>query len=273
MKQRFVLFVLFFAVLWSPASAAAAAQTELALPTETSTVTVALEGRSFTAIVVRPTEGEPGGYPVVGFAHGLATPAGRYASTLAAMAARGYVVIAPNTQTGLVSSQGQLAADLWLSIRWAQSAEPHAHPTLDAVTGHSMGGGAALVAADRYPAIDSVATLGAASTAPSSLPASAGITAPALYVVGTHDLIVPAARTWGMFASKPAPAHWSAITGGWHCGFLDSPAAFGLGCDRGPLSRAAQLDVTATLLGDWLDHTLRGTVLQAAPPGVVTTSK
>jgi dienelactone hydrolase len=254
-----------------PAQAATAGQQSL--PTTVTRVSVAIDGRSFPARLVQPTGANPGAYPVVAFGHGFTQTASRYASTLTALAARGYVVIAPDSETGLFPDHGRFADDLERSIRWARANVPNAHPALDAVAGHSMGGGAALVAADRHPGIDTVATLAAAETPPSATTASAGVMVPALYVVGERDTVVRPATTRAMYDRKPAPARFVTITGGYHCGFNDSTSFFGLGCDSGSISRATQLAITAELLGDWLDTTLLRRATVSSPAGITSTSK
>ncbi len=257
--------------LASPAQASTAGQ--VSLPTSATTVTVSVDGRSFPARLVQPTVANPGGYPVVAFGHGFVQTSSRYASTLAAIAARGYVVIAPDSETGFFPNHGRFADDLWRSIRWVRSTQANAHPQLDAVAGHSMGGGAALVAADRNPAIDTVLTLAAAETNPSAVTASAGITVPALFVVGSRDTIVPPTTTQRMYAAKPSGASFVTITGGYHCGFNDSTSFLGLGCDSGGISRSTQLAITRELLGDWLDTRLKGQAVVSSPSGITTLSK
>ena len=190
-----------------------------------------------------------------------------------AMASRGYIVIAPDSEAGLTPSHSRLADDLWASLRWARANVRGASATLDAVGGHSMGGGAALVAADRHPAIDAVLTLAAAETTPSATTASRGVSAQALYVVGTEDAIVAPATTRAMFAAKPPPATFASIMGGYHCGFNDSTSFFGLGCDSGSIGRSRQLGLTHALLGDWLDARFRGAAEPARRPGVAITRK
>jgi dienelactone hydrolase len=252
-------------------AAPAGAAPPLRLETRTSTVTVLLDGRSFPARVVRPTRA--GTYPVVAFGHGFLQTSARYRSTLVGIASRGYVVVAPDSEEGFRPDHGQFADDLQLALRWARAHLPGSSRTLDAVVGHSMGGGAALLAADRYPAIDTVATLAAAETSPSARDASTGITVPALFVVGSEDGIVDPATTRAMFGATPAPATFASIVGGYHCGFADSTALGGLGCDSGSIPRATQLRITRGLLGDWLDARFRGAPWPARRTGVVLTRK
>src|SRR5690606_4325716 len=185
------------------------------------TVTVRLDGRRFPAQLVLPREEAPGAYPAVAFGHGFVQATRRYASTLADLAARGYIVIAPESQVGPLPRHRRLADDLVTTIRWAQRTLPSAHPHLSAVAGHSMGGGAALLAAALDPTIGAVATFAAARTRPPALTAAADLAAPVLFVVGDQDRIVRPATTRRMYAATGSPATWASIRGGFHCGFLD----------------------------------------------------
>ena len=237
--------------------------------TTISTVTVKEHGRSFSARLVQPTKAADHAYPVVGFGHGFAQSSFRYDSTLRALAGRGYVVIAPNTQTSLFPSHSAFADDLVAAVDWAADKVPSADPEETAVVGHSMGGGAALLAADRDSDLAAVATLAAAETSPSAVKAAAGIDVPALFVVGSQDGVVKPSTTRRMYEAKPSPASWVSITGGYHCGFLDSSSFFGLGCDSGSISRSTQLAITTQVLGDWLDQQLKGDPAGELPSGVV----
>ena len=136
-----------------------------------------------------------------------------------------------------------------------------------------MGGGAALIAASRYPSIDTVVTLAAAETSPSATAASRVTTAPALYIVGSRDTIVPPTTTLAMFDAKPAPTTFASITGGWHCGFLDSSPFLGLGCDSGSITRVTQLSLCRGLMADWLDARFRSASAPADRAGVVLTRR
>lgn len=237
----------------------------------TSSTTVRL-GRRLSARLVQPqgqSRGQaPGAYPVVAFGHGFVQGTGRYSSVLTDLAARGYVVIAPTSQRGPLPRHGRLADDLVHAIRWARSNLPEPHPHLSAVAGHSMGGGAALLAAARDPSIDAVATFAAAQTRPSATAAAAEIGVPALFVVGDQDRIVPASSTRRLFAATRPPATRVSVRGGFHCGFLDSTSFFGLGCDSGTITRSEQLAITRRVLGDWLDATLKGRPARSWPIGV-----
>ena len=142
-------------------------------PVTTKMVTVNTSGRSFPARLSYPTLG--GRYPAVAFAHGYMNRSSWYVGTLRSIAASGYAVIAPDSETGRFPSHARLADDLNGSLRWlgTQSASgttavprDKVDSTRSAVAGHSMGGGVALLAGTRSRSVDTVVTLAAAETTP-----------------------------------------------------------------------------------------------------------
>ena len=268
-RWRQVLVVVLTSMLALAAALSGEPAAAAPLTVRSTTVTVQDGSRTFSALLVQPTGEADGDYPVVGFGHGFAQTSRQYSSTLRSLASRGYIVIAPNTQTGLLPNHSQFATDLLAAVRWVQQTQPNADPDKDALVGHSMGGGAAVLAADRQPSIDAVATLAAAETRPSATASARRLQMPALFVVGTRDTVVRPATTRAMFEATPSPARWAAITGGYHCGFLDYASFFGIGCDSGAISRSTQLALTSTVLGDWLDSELKGAAPASVPAGVV----
>jgi dienelactone hydrolase len=223
-------------------------------------VTVTAPGRSFPARLLYPTQGGP--YPAVAFAHGYANRSSWYAGTLRSIAASGYVVIAPDSETGRFPSHSRLADDLNRSLRWLgrQSGSGtrdvprrKVDSARSAVAGHSMGGGVALLAATRSRSVDTVITLAAAETTPRASAAVRRLRVPALFVVGSDDRIVPAAGTAVMFRRTPSPALLATIEGGSHCGFMEViPPA----CDAGWISYQRQLVLTREQVRRWLERHL-----------------
>ena len=229
----------------------------------TKTVTVTVGSRSFPARLSYPTRGGP--YPTLAFGHGYTARASWYASTLDALARAGTVVIAPDSETGVAPSHSRFAGDLNRSLAWLAS-ESRAGTVVPrgkvdgsrtAVAGHSMGGGAALLAAARSRTVDTVATLAAAETSPSAAAAVRRLQVASLFVVGSDDRIFPAADTAMMFRRAPSPSLLASITGGSHCGFQDKvPPA----CDaRGRISYPRQRALTREQLRRWLERYLKGT--------------
>jgi dienelactone hydrolase len=228
----------------------------------TKTVVVTTPDRSFPARLSYPTRGGP--YPAIAFAHGFMNESSWYAETLRSIAASGYVVIAPDSETGRFPSHARLADDLNRSLRWlgAQSVNGTSdvprgkvNSARLAVAGHSMGGGVALLAATRSRSVDTVVTLAAAETAnPRASVAVRKLRVPSLFVVGSDDRIIPAASTAVMFRRAPSPKLFANITGGSHCGFMEIVP---VSCDAGFISYGRQLLITRKQVLRWLDRHLR----------------
>ena len=245
------------------AATGAVTATSAPSPVTTKAVVVTSLGRSFPARLSYPTRGGP--YPAIAFAHGYMNRSSWYAGTLRSIAASGYVVIAPDSETGRFPSHARLADDLNRSLRWLGRAEcernPHVprgkvDPTRLAVAGHSMGGGVALLAATRSRSIDTVVTFAAAETAPRASVAVRRLRVPSLFIVGSDDRIVPAASTAVMFRRAPSPKLLANITGGSHCGFME---VVPVTCDAGFISYDRQLLLTRKQVRRWLDRYLRRT--------------
>ena len=169
---------------------------------------------------------------MVAFGHGYLADVGWYESTLAHLASWGIVVIAPRSAGELFPDHAAFADDLLSALDWvvAEAGRPGSgwpggpvDPMALGLSGHSMGGGAALLAAARDPAVRAVATLAAAETDPSAIAAAAEIAAPALFVAAADDAITPVGEHQRpMFEAKATgPAELRTIAGASHCGFLD----------------------------------------------------
>ncbi len=235
----------------------------------TRTVTVAVApGRSYQATLYYPAVA-PGGanapldpssapYPAISFGHGFLQAVSSYASTLSHLASWGFIVIAPASESGLFPSHSQFADDLRDCLTWLtwENLNPSSFLFLGVdtnnfgVSGHSMGGGASLLAAERDDRILAVSNLAAAETTPSAIAASALITRPVQLIAGSQDGITPPANhQLPMYAAANPPRQVPMLVGGWHCGFQDS--SFPIGCDNGSLPRAEQLALTRRLLTTW----------------------
>ncbi|MFJ3666859.1 alpha/beta hydrolase family protein [Streptomyces sp. NPDC090106] len=238
-------------------------------PVAYTDVTVSAAGRSYSARVWYPgtTAGAnaavaAGAHPGLAFGHGFFQAITQYESLLKHYASWGVITVVPKSQGGLFPSHTNFADDLNAALTWltAQNTTSGSRfaSRVDtakyALSGHSMGGGAALVAASRNPAVKSVSTLAAAETNPSAVEAGRTLGVPVQYVGGSADSIAGVAdNQQKMYDAKPAPTQLRVITGGFHCGFEDSS---GLGCDSGSITRAAQLKLTYGVTTAWLLYTL-----------------
>ncbi|MGQ4375730.1 alpha/beta hydrolase family protein [Streptomyces sp. SAS_267] len=265
-----------FAVIPAASASLPAATSTVADPSTTgayavaySDVTVSASGRSFSARVWYPgsTAGPnapvaPGAHPGLAFGHGFFQGITQYEGLLKHYASWGFITVTPKSQGGLFPSHSAFADDLNAALTWLTSQNATGGSRFAGavntdrlgVSGHSMGGGAALLAASRNPAIKSVSTLAAAETNPSAVTASGKLTVPAQYVGGSADTIAGVAdNQQKMYDAKPAPTQLRVITGAFHCGFEDSS---GFGCDSGTLARAAQQKLTQGVTTSYLLYTL-----------------
>ncbi|MCL4868905.1 MAG: dienelactone hydrolase family protein [Anaerolineae bacterium] len=232
-------------------------------------------GRSYLATIYYPAQA-PGGqnapldasggpYPAISFGHGFLQAVSSYASTLQHLATWGFIVIAPQSEGGLFPNHSNFANDLrdCLTYLTQENNNPASflyqavNPDQFGVSGHSMGGGASLLAASRDSRIKAVSNLAAAETNPSAIAATSLISRPVQIIAGSQDSIVPPATSQQpMYAAANPAKQAPLIIGGWHCGFQDS--SFPIGCDTGDLPRAEQLAITRRLLTGWFRLYLQG---------------
>ena len=233
------------------------------------------EARLYVPLPRQPGTSEPPS-PVLAFGHGYQARVDYYESTLAHLASWGIVVIAPRSAGELFPDHAAFADDLLSALDWVVSeAGPESRdwpggpvdPQALGLSGHSMGGGAALLAAARDPAIRAVATLAAAESDPSAIDAAAGVVAPVLFVAAADDAITPLTEHQRpMFEAKATgPAQLRTIVGASHCGFLDlETALLSLVCDEAAIGPDEQRRVTRAVLAAWLRYELAGDASAAA---------
>lgn len=207
-------------------------------------------------------------YPVISFAHGFIQPVSRYASTLRHLATWGFLVAAPWAEADLSPNPNQLAFDLSRAFSWlvAQNSTTGSRfaGAVDTehfgVSGHSMGGGASIVAASRDPRVDAVANLAAVPTSIMTPPPTAAISqvlVPVQLIGGSEDIIIPPATSQvPLYANANGPRQAPLLLGGSHCGFLDHDDP--IFCDTGSMSRTTQLSITRRMLTAWFLLYLKG---------------
>ncbi|MFG2867503.1 alpha/beta hydrolase [Streptomyces sp. NPDC048338] len=266
-----------------------------AYPVAYTDLTVSASGRTYSARVWYPGNAAganapvaPGLHPGLAFGHGFFQDISKYESTLRHYASWGFIAVAPKSQGGIAPSHTGFADDLNAALTWLTTQNSTTGSRFAgavdtsryALSGHSMGGGAALLAAARNPAVKSVSTLAAAETNPSAVSASATLAVPSQYVGGSKDTVAGVdGHQRKMYDAKPAPTQLRVVTGGFHCGFTDSG---GFGCDSGSVTRAEQQRLTRAVTTTYLlytlglDTSLRDQVWGSAAqtlPGVVYTAK
>ncbi|WP_197320681.1 dienelactone hydrolase family protein [Saccharomonospora sp. NB11] len=139
--------------------------------------------------------------PAVAFGHGWLQPPGRYHGLLRHLASWGIVAAAPATHRGVLPSHRLFAADLRTTLELVSSLRLgrdgiSVDPGKLGLAGHSIGGGAAVLAAADDDTgrvrVSAIATVGAAQTMPPATTAARTVTAPALHLAGEDDLLAPA---------------------------------------------------------------------------------
>ena len=207
--------------------------------------------------------------PALAFGHGYLASAAMYSSLLGRLAARGIVIVAPETQRRLFPSHAALAVDLARSLRWLAAGAPGipalgraVNPERMGVGGHSMGGGCAILAAAREPWIRTVATAAAARTRPSALEAAGLLAVPTLFLAAERDWVAPVShhqRPLYEAVREGTSAQLRVIRGGTHAGFVDRVGLWGVARHRRRrLGRAEQLELSAETISGWLLGVLGG---------------
>ena len=232
------------------------------------------DNTTFTALLYYPatapgngTPFDPSGapYPAVSFGHGFLQQPTMYDSTLRHLSTHGYFAIATESYTGFSPNHSKYADDLLHCLTWLEqaNADPGSpyHAALDSeagygLSGHSMGGGASILAASRDARVRALANLAAAETSPSAIAVMDDLTIPVSLLAGSQDGITPPSQHQiPMYNAGRAPKQLPMLVGGSHCGFMDSYVIF---CDSGSLPRAQQLELTRRLLVEFFDLHLRG---------------
>lgn len=199
-----------------------------------------------------PVDPTGGPYPAVTFGHGWLVHPRWYDSTLDYLATQGYVVIASTSYTQLFPSHPRFAEDMRRCLTWLEQENARVGSRLYrlvdtgrfGVAGHSMGGGASLLAAAADDRIKAVVALSPAETWPdSAIAAAAEIHVPICYIVGSQDAFAPLeTNTRPMYDNSNPPRQLIVLIGGYHCGFIDP--AVRLLCDSGTMDHQLQLDLT-----------------------------
>jgi predicted dienelactone hydrolase len=208
-----------------------------------------------------------GSFPVITFGHGFVMAWSAYQYLWTAFVPQGIILAFPRTEGGAFPSHEQFGRDLAFLVDklQAEGANPSSPfyqrvaPT-SCVMGHSMGGGASVLAASYNPRITALANLAAAETTPSAIGAAASVTVPSLMFAGSKDCVTPPPQHQIPIYNALA-ADCKAlvtITGGNHCQFAESGTLceFGESCSA-DITRAQQHALVESVLTPWLAWTLR----------------
>ena len=209
-----------------------------------------------------------GKFPVISVGHGFVMTYESYAYIWEHFVPLGYIVILPNTETTVTVSHGDFGTDLSFVIGAIQTEGAtegslffeHVSMT-SAVLGHSMGGGAAVLAAAEDTEISTLVTLAAAETDPSAIDVAETVLQPSLTFAGGVDCVTPIAEH-----QEPVYENLSDCKGyvfipeGSHCQFANSNVLCELGefsCTASEISEEEQHETVLEALTPWFQAFLK----------------
>ncbi len=215
--------------------------------------------------------------PVIAFGHGFVMTYEAYFNVRDAVVSQGYIIAFPTTEGSFSPSHEEFGKDLAFVRRQMAvlgnttgSVLSGKVDTFNCVMGHSMGGGAAFLAAAGDNTIKSIAALASAETTPSAINAAGSITAPALVFAGANDCVtLPADNQLPMYDGLASACKtYISIIGGSHCQMAESSFTCNFGestCTPQPaITRPQQHEVIDRYLIPWLDYHLRASCTQGA---------
>ncbi len=231
---------------------------------ETLHVQVPSGSRRVASLLYRPLPGthQLTDQPAVVFGHGLLASIDRYDSICRRLSSHGFYVLVPGyPNPGLFSPRSRIAGEMLAALDFLDSLGRVPGMELDphnvALVGHSMGGGAAFLAArlDTLGRVTAVAGLSPWSVARTTMPESLRV--PTLVFAGSNDRTVRAHNVRRQFY-EPCTGlrQYVLIHGGGHNGYLDHTSRLE---DRfEPFDRATQLRAVRTYLTAFLRFHLDG---------------
>jgi predicted dienelactone hydrolase len=213
-----------------------------------------------------------GNFPIIVFGHGFAMSWDAYQNIWEHYAPKGYILAFPRTEGNLFPAPSHQDFGLDLKIVGEKVVALNTESTSlffqkiltnVGILGHSMGGGASILAAAGNNSIRTVIGLAPAETNPSAIAAANGVTVPALIFSGSQDGVTPPAdHHLPIFNNLNSGCKtFASIVGGAHCYFANS----NFNCDFGEatsssgisISRTQQHQRTFSLLDPWLAFMLK----------------
>lgn len=212
-----------------------------------------------------------GEFPVLVMGHGFVMGIGAYSNLWNYFVPKGYIMLLPTTEGGILPNHGAFGADLAflgdaMQAENTMAASPffgHVLPAT-ALMGHSMGGGASFLGAAGNSNIQALVNFAAAETNPSAVAAAATVQVPTLIFAASEDCVAPIAAHQGpMYDALIVPCKaFVNIIGGGHCNFAEN----NFNCSFGEFTCGPDLTITRTeqhavvndFAGLWLDHFLKG---------------
>ena len=210
-------------------------------------------------------------FPLICFGHGYLLSGIWYQHICDILVPQGYILILPNTESGLFPSHETLGEDMSFALneisRLGTDSTFFLYGRIDTsmcLMGHSMGGGSLFLGAKMNGNVDAVVGLAALDTRPSSARVAASVTVPTLIFAGGNDCITPVnEHQIPIYNSSASPDKtYIMIIGGTHCQMGVSHPKCIVGekmarCCAG-ISEEEQLRILTRYLIPWLGYFLKG---------------
>ncbi|MEY4141289.1 MAG: hypothetical protein RL110_660 [Bacteroidota bacterium] len=210
-------------------------------------------------------------FPVIVFGHGFAMSWDAYQNIWEHLVPQGYIMAFVRTEGSLIPapSHGDFGQDLALVSTKMLALDATAGSLFNGkikqksvIMGHSMGGGATMLAAANNANIAGIVGLAPAETNPSAIGVCANISVPALIFSGSSDGVTPPAEhhlpiyqgissTCKSFVSITGGAHCYFANSNFNCDFGESTSSQGIS-----ITRAEQQQKTFAILDPWLQYVL-----------------
>ena len=210
-------------------------------------------------------------FPVICFAHGYLLSGMSYQHLVSILVPEGFIMAFLSSGDGLFPSHRRYGEDLrFVSGEIGKLNRDSASPlygiidTLRCLMGHSMGGGAAFLAAAGNRSVHAAVTLAPYNTRPSAFEAAAATKVPTLIFSGSNDCITPPEEHHLPLYEKSSSSDktFILIHGGTHCQMGVSYEKCIIGermakCNPG-ISEEEQLKTLAGYMVPWLRYFLKG---------------
>jgi len=235
-----------------------------------------------------------GVFPIITFGHGFAMTWEAYQNIWEHYVPLGYIVVFPRTEGSLfpAPSHGDFGLDLKLVDEKMQLLNSNTSSPFyqkvssnSAIMGHSMGGGATILAGAGNTSVETIIGLAPAETTPSAITAASSVTVPSIIFSGSQDGVTPPndnhlpiynglASSCKSFVSLVGGAHCYFASTNFNCDFGETTSSTGIS-----ITRAEQQTRTYSILDPWFDYILKGnsaayssylTALDAMPVDIVS---
>jgi pimeloyl-ACP methyl ester carboxylesterase len=215
-------------------------------------------------------------FPCISFGHGFLMTWDAYKNVWNTLVPNGFIMVFPKTEGTASPSHSEFGNDLAYVLSAMESESNNASSifynqvdSMNCVMGHSMGGGAAFLAASKSTKIKFIATLAAAETNPSAIKAATKLSIPSLVIAGGNDCVTPPKdHQIPMYDSlKSTCKHLVTITGGSHCQMAEDNFLCNFGeatCSpKASISRSEQHQIQFQFLIPWLKFHLLSDITES----------